>query len=111
MRAMTLISAAEAERIEKAIADAKAQSMPNDKITQATKRGTGELEGVDYQSVTYEGYAPNGVALLDELGDRRVDERAGQTMTAHGWVNDQPVQGSNRPRKVSYQMMKSSLMR
>jgi YebC/PmpR family DNA-binding regulatory protein len=47
-------------------------SMPKDNIERAIKRGTGELEGVRYESVTYEGYAPNGVAVLAEcLTDNR----------------------------------------
>jgi YebC/PmpR family DNA-binding regulatory protein len=47
-------------------------SMPKDNIERAIKRGTGELEGVRYESVTYEGYAPNGVAVLCEcLTDNR----------------------------------------
>ena len=51
---------------------ARESSVPLDTIERAIKRGTGELEGVDYQSVTYEGYAPNGVALLVEcLTDNR----------------------------------------
>ncbi|HEX7095105.1 MAG TPA: YebC/PmpR family DNA-binding transcriptional regulator [Acidimicrobiales bacterium] len=51
---------------------AREASVPLDTIERAIKRGTGELEGVDYQPVTYEGYAPNGVALLVEcLTDNR----------------------------------------
>jgi YebC/PmpR family DNA-binding regulatory protein len=51
---------------------AREASVPLDTIERAVKRGTGELEGVDYQSVTYEGYAPHGVALLVEcLTDNR----------------------------------------
>ncbi len=47
-------------------------SMPKDNIERAIKRGTGELEGVTYESITYEGYAPHGVALLCEcLTDNR----------------------------------------
>jgi YebC/PmpR family DNA-binding regulatory protein len=53
-------------RLRKAIADAKAQSMPNDKIIQATKRGTGELEGVSYDEVMYEGTGPGGTLFLVE---------------------------------------------
>lgn len=53
-------------RLRKAIADAKAQSMPNDKIVQATKRGTGEIEGVSYDEVMYEGTGPGGALFLIE---------------------------------------------
>ncbi len=51
---------------------ARDNSVPLDTIERAIKRGTGELEGVDYEDVTYEGYAPNGVALfIETLTDNR----------------------------------------
>ena len=51
---------------------ARDSSMPKDNIERAIKRGTGELDGVRYEPVTYEGYAPNGVAVLVEcLTDNR----------------------------------------
>lgn len=51
---------------------ARDNSVPLDTIERAIKRGTGELEGVTYEQITYEGYAPNGVALLiDVLTDNR----------------------------------------
>ncbi len=51
---------------------ARDNSVPLDTIERAVKRGTGELEGVAYESVTYEGYAPNGVALyIEVLTDNR----------------------------------------
>ena len=53
-------------------AKARAASVPIDTIDRAINRGTGELEGVTYESITYEGYAPGGVALLiDVLTDNR----------------------------------------
>src|SRR5689334_4702976 len=51
-------------RLRTAIDAAKAASMPKENIERAIKKGTGELEGVDYQEITYEGYGPGGVALL-----------------------------------------------
>lgn len=45
---------------------ARAANMPNDNIDRAIKRGTGDLEGVTYDQSTYEGYGPNGVAILIE---------------------------------------------
>src|ERR1700722_15956196 len=53
-------------RLRKGIADAKGQSMPNDTITRATKRGTGELEGATYDEVLYEGTGPGGTLYLVE---------------------------------------------
>lgn len=46
---------------------ARDASVPMDTIQKAIKRGTGELEGVTYESITYEGYAPGGVAVLVEV--------------------------------------------
>ena len=53
-------------RLRKVVADAKAVNMPNDTIDRAIKRGTGELEGVNYEEITYEGYGIGGVAMLVE---------------------------------------------
>ena len=53
-------------RLRLAIQNARAVNMPNDNITRAIKKGTGEIEGVTYEEITYEGYAPNGVAVLLE---------------------------------------------
>ncbi len=51
---------------------ARDNSVPLDTIERAVKRGTGELEGVDYEQILYEGYAPHGVALMIEtLSDNR----------------------------------------
>ena len=56
-----------------AVQKAKAASVPNDNIERAIKRGSGaDAGGADYQTITYEGYGPNGVALLIEcLTDNR----------------------------------------
>src|SRR4051794_17704249 len=53
-------------RLRKAVTDAKAQNMPNDTIDRAIKRGMGEGEGANYDEVVYEGYGPNGVAVMVE---------------------------------------------
>lgn len=54
-------------RLRAVIAKAKACNMPNDKIDQAIKKGTGELAGGEIFEMTYEGYAPGGVAMLVEV--------------------------------------------
>lgn len=51
-------------RLRTAIDTAKAASMPKENIERAIKKGTGELEGVDYVEVLYEAYGPGGVALM-----------------------------------------------
>jgi YebC/PmpR family DNA-binding regulatory protein len=51
-------------RLRTAIEAARGASMPKDNIERAIKKGTGELEGVEYSEITYEGYGPGGVAIL-----------------------------------------------
>lgn len=66
---------------------ARDNSVPLDTIERAVKRGTGELEGVNYEQVTYEGYAPGGVALLiDCLTDNRnrTSSEVRSTLTKNG---------------------------
>jgi YebC/PmpR family DNA-binding regulatory protein len=53
-------------RLRKAVSDAKSQSMPSDTIQRAVKRGTGELEGVNYDEIVYEGTGPIGTLFLVE---------------------------------------------
>ncbi|NMC68442.1 MAG: YebC/PmpR family DNA-binding transcriptional regulator [Myxococcales bacterium] len=53
-------------RLRRALDEARSNNMPNDTVMRAIKRGTGELEGVNYEEVNYEGYGPGGVAILVE---------------------------------------------
>jgi YebC/PmpR family DNA-binding regulatory protein len=83
-------------RLRAAVLAAKAQNMPNDNIDRAIKKGTGELEGVSYEEVTYEGYGPGGVAIIVDCQTdnknrcvseiRRIFEKAGGNMGAQGAV-------------------------
>src|SRR3569623_282974 len=78
------------------IDEAKAANMPKDTITNAVKKGTGELGGEDYAPITYEGYAPGGVALMvDSLTNnrtrtvaevRKIYEKHGGNFAASGTV-------------------------
>ncbi len=54
-------------RLRTAVIEARGKNVPNDTITRAIKKGTGELESVTYEEITYEGYGPGGVALLMEV--------------------------------------------
>lgn len=55
-----------------AVDKGKAQSLPKDKIEAAIKRGSGDMEGINYDEITYEGYGPGGVAVMVEcLTDNR----------------------------------------
>ncbi|MCJ7778530.1 MAG: YebC/PmpR family DNA-binding transcriptional regulator [Sedimentisphaerales bacterium] len=80
-----------------AIDKAKAANMPKDTIEKAVKKGTGELEGVNFEEVLYEGYGPGGVAIMVEaLTDnrhrtapeiKRIFEKHGSSMGTTGCVN------------------------
>lgn len=54
-------------RLRAAVTAAKAENMPKDNIERAIKKGTGELEGVNYEELIYEGYGPGGVAMILEV--------------------------------------------
>ena len=59
-------------RLRTAVLAAKAENMPQDNIKRAIQRGTGEIEGVSYEEITFEGYGPGGVAvIIDVLTDNR----------------------------------------
>ncbi|MBF7083513.1 YebC/PmpR family DNA-binding transcriptional regulator [Desulfallas sp. Bu1-1] len=59
-------------RLKNAIARAKDANIPNENIQRAIQRGTGELSGVNYEELTYEGYGPGGVAvMMDIMTDNR----------------------------------------
>ena len=95
-----------------AVARARDDSIPTDTIERAIKRGTGELEGVTYETLTYEGYAPGGVAVLvDVLTDnrnraaadvRRIFTRHGSNLAAEFKLKTrQPIrQCSNHPKII-----------
>ncbi len=83
-------------RLRYAINDAKAVSVPKDNIERAIKKGTGDLEGTNFEEVLYEGYGPGGVAVLCEIltdnrnrtaGEiRKIFEIAGGKLGATGCV-------------------------
>ena len=84
-------------RLRYAIEKARSVSMPKDNIERAVKKGTGDLEGVNYEEITYEGYGPGGVAVLVEtLTDNRnrtngevrsIFEKGGGNMGTPGCVS------------------------
>jgi transcriptional/translational regulatory protein YebC/TACO1 len=62
-------------RLRTAVLAAKAENMPQDNIKRAIQRGTGELEGVSYEEITFEGYGPGGVAIIVDVTDRQPQPR------------------------------------
>jgi YebC/PmpR family DNA-binding regulatory protein len=83
-------------RLRSAIQAAKAENMPKDNIERGVKKGTGELEGVNYEEIIYEGYGPGGSAvLIESLTDnknravadiRNIFSKAGGNLGAAGCV-------------------------
>src|SRR2546428_9193009 len=74
-------------RLRTAVSAAKAVNMPASNIERAVKRGTGEIEGVNYEETQYEGYASGGVALLVEIATDNRNRTAGDIrhiFTKHG---------------------------
>lgn len=65
-------------RLKAAIQKAKDANMPNDNIERAIKKGTGEIEGVVYEEMTYEGYGPAGVAILLNVATDNRNRTAGE---------------------------------
>ncbi len=84
-------------RLRDAIANARAANMPNDNIIRSIKRAAGELGNVTYEEITYEGYGPNGVAVIVQaLTDNRnrtagemryIFDRSGGSLGATGCVS------------------------
>ena len=64
-------------RLRTALLAAREANMPGDTITRAIKKGTGELEGVNYEELTYEGYGPGGVAFVLEIVTDNKNRSAG----------------------------------
>jgi YebC/PmpR family DNA-binding regulatory protein len=83
-------------RLRSAVLAAREANMPNDTIQRAVKKGTGELEGVSYEEMVYEGYGPGGVAIVCEVltdnknrtaGDvRAIFAKSGGSMATTGAV-------------------------
>jgi len=84
-------------RLRSALSAAREANMPSDTIQRAVKKGTGELEGVNYEEIVYEGYGPGGVAMIVECltdnrnrtaGDVRTTlAKGGGNLAAEGAVN------------------------
>src|SRR5207344_1830865 len=74
-------------RLRTAIVDAKGANMPADNIKRAIQKGTGELPGVTYEEISYEGYGPGGVAILVEVltdNKMRTTPEIRHMLTKHG---------------------------
>jgi YebC/PmpR family DNA-binding regulatory protein len=74
-------------RLRTAVTTARAQSMPSENIERAIKKGTGELEGVTYEEIQYEGYGPGGAAIIAQVltdNKNRTVSEIRRLFTKHG---------------------------
>lgn len=74
-------------KLRDVIAKAKANNMPQDTITRAIKKGAGEMDGVNYEEIVYEGYGPAGIAVIVEVLTDNKNRSAGNVrhaFTKHG---------------------------
>lgn len=71
-------------RLRQAIANGKQVNMPQDNVARAIKKGTGELEGVHYEEISYEGYGPGGVAILIEAMTDNKNRTVGELRSLMG---------------------------
>lgn len=84
-------------KLRDVIAKAKSNNMPNDNITRSIKKASGELNAINYEAITYEGYGPNGIAVIVEVltdnknrtaGDvRHIFDKCGGSMGTNGCVS------------------------
>ena len=74
-------------RLRTAVLTARSNSMPSENIDRAIKKGTGELEGVTYEEIQYEGYGPGGVAIIAQVltdNKNRTVSEIRRMFTKHG---------------------------
>jgi YebC/PmpR family DNA-binding regulatory protein len=69
-------------KLRDVIAKAKANNMPQDTITRAIKKGAGEMDGVNYEEIVYEGYGPSGVAVIVKALTDNKNRTAGNVRAA-----------------------------
>lgn len=93
-------------RLRTAVAAAKAASMPNDTIDRAIKKGAGELEGVSYEEILYEGRGPGGVAIMVQVltdNKNRTVSEIRHFFTKHGG-------NLGTPNSVAYMFTKKGII-
>ena len=83
-------------RLRTAVAAGRSENMPKENIERAIKKGTGELEGVNYEESTYEGYGPSGGELLSAPSRARAPSAAMHQLSKSGGVGFTPL-GELRP--------------
>ena len=93
-------------RLRAAILSAKAENMPKDNIERAIKKGTGELEGVNYDEITYEGYGPGGVAMLVEC----LTDNKNRTVADIKYIFDRHAGNLGEPGCVAWMFEKKGLI-
>ena len=93
-------------RLRSAILTAKAENMPKDNIERAIKKGTGELEGVSYDEMIYEGYGPGGVAMLVEC----LTDNKNRTVADIKYIFDRHAGNLGEPGCVAWMFEKKGVI-
>ena len=93
-------------RLRSAILSAKTENMPKDNIERAIKKGTGELEGVNYDEITYEGYGPGGVAMLVEC----LTDNKNRTVADIKYIFDRHAGNLGEPGCVAWMFEKKGMI-
>jgi YebC/PmpR family DNA-binding regulatory protein len=93
-------------RLRSAILAAKTENMPKDNIERAIKKGTGELEGVNYEEMTYEGYGPGGVAMLVEC----LTDNKNRTVADIKYIFDRHAGNLGEPGCVAWMFEKMGII-
>ena len=98
-------------RLRLAVDKAKESNMPSANVERAIKKGTGELEGVSYEEITYEGYGPSGTAILVEVmtdnATRTVSELR-NIFSKNGWSTDDFIDLLNSFKDSNYKIIFTS---
>ena len=93
-------------RLRKAVSDARSKNMPQENIIRAIKKGTGELEGVNYEEMVYEGYGPFGIAIYIEV----ITDNKNRTVSELRYILNKYNGSLAEPGSVSWMFKRAGLI-
>ena len=93
-------------RLRKAVSNARSNNMPQENIIRAIKKGTGELEGVNYEEMIYEGYGPLGIAIYMEV----ITDNKNRTVSELRHILNKHNGSLAEPGSVSWMFKRSGLI-
>ena len=93
-------------RLRKAVSNARSNNMPQENISRAIKKGTGELEGVNYEEMVYEGYGPFGIAIYIEV----ITDNKNRTVSELRYILNKYNGSLAEPGSVSWMFKRAGLI-